>query len=280
MEVQFWGVRGSIAVSGSKYQRYGGNTTCVEVTHDGQRLILDAGTGARALGDAIGFSPVSATFLFTHVHWDHIQGFPFFAPAFHPGSDLRILGADRPSGGVADALRAQMRPPQFPVTLDALRARLSFGGVTSGEWVEIGPFRVLPLELDHPDGVLAYRIEAGGKTVVFATDVEQALRGGAEGGAGLDRRLIALAEGADLLIHDAQYTPAEYVGQSGPMRRGWGHSTWTAAMAIAREAAAARLALYHHDPSRTDDQLDAIEQVARLDLAGVFMAREGAPVAV
>lgn len=127
MEVRFWGVRGSIAVSGERFVRVGGNTACLEVTHEGERLIIDGGTGLRALGDTLAL-PTRAGLLFSHVHWDHIQGVPFFNPAFHPASELHFMGVERANGTLKDALRHQMRPPTFPITLDVLRARLKVCG--------------------------------------------------------------------------------------------------------------------------------------------------------
>lgn len=272
MEITFWGVRGSIAVSGERFARTGGNTTCVEVTHAGERLILDGGTGLRALGERLGFAPVRGTLLFTHLHWDHIQGVPFFTPAFHPDSDLGFVGVERPGADLREVLALQMRPPTFPVGLGALVGVRRFTAVDPARPFEIGPFRITPCEQDHPDGVVAYRIEAGERALVFATDTEH---GGAP-----DRRLLDLAEGADLLIHDAQYTTAEYEGRAGPPRRGWGHSTFAEAVAVARLASVERLALFHHDPTRSDTGVEAIEAEARRALPGAFAAREGRSVAL
>ncbi len=271
MDIRFWGVRGSIAVSGPDIARTGGNTSCVELEHDGERLILDGGTGLRSLGKELGYRPVKLHLLFSHVHWDHIQGVPFFAPAFHPGSEITVLGARRSSGSVRDALARQMRPPQWPIGLDAFRARFHWRDIEL-EPLELGPFRVTPMDLEHPDGVLAYRVEAGGRSVVYATDVEHGER--------LDRRLVRLSEGADLLVHDAQYTTAEYRGEEGPPRRGWGHSTWEQAVEVGRLAEVKRLALFHHDPERGDDGVAVIEDHARSRLQGAFAARQGARVAL
>lgn len=268
MDVRFWGVRGSIAVSGARYQRAGGNTSCVELRAGGERLILDGGTGLRALGDAIAAETggaVRATVLFSHVHWDHIQGVPFFAPAFHPASELLLVGATRDGVDLRDALARQMVAPTFPVGLDALRARLAWRAAVAGEPFEVGPFRITAAESSHPNGVLAWRVEAEGRAVVYATDIEH--------GGALDPRLVALAEGADLLVHDAQYTDEEY-----PSRRGWGHSTWAEAVGVAKRAGARRLALFHHDPRRDDDALAVIEDRARSLFAGTFAAREGVAV--
>lgn len=265
MQVRFWGVRGSVAVSGTPYIHTGGNTTCVEVTHAGERLILDGGTGLHALGQAMGAGPHRVHMLFSHVHWDHIQGVPFFAPAFHPDSSITMVGVSRPSGSILDALGRQMRPPQFPVSLAQLPATLSSLECTDQTPFEIGPFRITGVDLEHPDGVVAWRIEAGGRSMVFATDVEH--------GDTLDRRLVDLAEGVDLLIHDAQYTAEEY-----EMKRGWGHATWQQAVEVATVAQARQTRLFHHDPLRDDASVVAIETLARQRLPSVAAAREGALV--
>lgn len=273
MRVTFWGVRGSVAVSGAEFRAFGGNTSCVEVTHEGHRLLLDGGTGLQTAGRAVDGS-VDATVLFSHVHWDHIQGVPFYGPAYHPGSRITFVG----QRGLRDALAAQMRPPSFPVTLDAFRAQLGFWETEPGTPFEIGPFRVSSLRMPHPDGVVSYRITAGGRTLVFATDIEHGPR--------LDPRLLTFAEGADLLIHDAQYAEAEYQGAQGPCRRGWGHSTWEQAVEAGRAAGVGQVALFHHDPTRTDDAMARWEEEARAQWGdprpgrGVFAAREGASVAL
>jgi len=268
MQVRFWGVRGSIAVSGEAYARTGGNTTCVEVIAEGERLVLDGGTGLRALGAALGFGPTRATLLFSHLHWDHIQGVPFFAPAFHPESDLTFVGVARASGTLREALAAQMRPPTFPVGLDRLVGAKRFIDVARDVAFEVGPFRVTPLDQAHPDGVAAFRVEAAGRAMVFATDCEHGVR--------IDDRLTRLTEGADLLVHDAQYTSAEYRGIAGPSRLGWGHSTVDDAVEVAQRAGVGRLALFHHDPTRSDDAVDLLEAAARARFTPTTAAREGA----
>lgn len=262
MQVTFWGVRGSVPVSGGGFARTGGNTTCLEVEYDGARIVLDGGTGLSALGAAHG-GPMDAALLFTHVHWDHIQGVPFFRPAFDPRSRLVLVGAP----GLRAALDAQMRPPSFPVGMDAFRAELGWSEVLPEESLRIGPFTVRAAEMTHPNGVYCYRVEAGGRSVVFATDVEH--------GDQLDPRLVELARGADLLVHDAQYTDAEY-----EQRRGWGHSTWEQAVELADRARAGRVALFHHDPTRTDPELARIEAVAARRHRSAFAAREGVVVAL
>jgi phosphoribosyl 1,2-cyclic phosphodiesterase len=273
MQVRFWGVRGSIAVSGPRYTDTGGNTPCVEIVHDGERLVLDGGTGLRALGDHLGFGPQKLRLVFSHVHWDHIQGVPFFGPAFHPESEVEMIGVPRSSGSLRDALHRQMKPPQFPITLDMLRARMAWRDLRDGQAFETGPFRVTPLELHHPDGGVAWRIEAGGRSMVYATDHEH-------GGRGVMRSLVALSEGVDLLVHDAQYTAPEYRGEAGPPRVGWGHSTWEEAVETGRQAQVARLALFHHDPGRGDREVTRIETLARQRLPCAFAAREGERMAL
>jgi phosphoribosyl 1,2-cyclic phosphodiesterase len=272
MDIRFWGVRGSIAVCGPRFVASGGNTPCVEILHEGHRLVLDGGTGLKVLGDAIGFVPVEATLLFTHVHWDHIQGVPFFVPAYNPKAKLTFMGARRAAGSLRDALASQMSPPRFPVTLDTLTAQMQFLEIDDHPF-QRGPFRITPCDLNHPDGVFAYRIEAGGKSVVFATDVEHT-------DGRVDERVVRLADGADLLIHDAQFTIPEYRGQVGPSRRGWGHSTWNDAVAVGALAGVGRLLLFHHDPSRGDDDVATIEAEARTLYAPASAAREGVLVAL
>lgn len=272
MHIRFWGVRGSIPVSGPGYVRTGGNTTSVEFESEGQRLVIDGGTGLRALGDALGPDPVALTLLFTHTHWDHIQGVPFFSPFYNPASQVTLAGPRSSAGDLRSVLSAQMRPPTFPITLNDMRAELRFQDVEAGTPFEVGPFRVTACALCHPDGVFAYRISAAGRTVVFATDLEH--------GGVVDDRLVRFARGADLLIHDAQYTPEEYRGEGGPSRRGWGHATWCEAVEAAERAEVGRLALFHHDPRRLDEGVDALEALALARFPATFAAREGVPVTI
>lgn len=272
MQLRFWGVRGSIPVAGPDTLRTGGNTSCLELTCEGERLVIDGGTGLRALGEHLGFRAMKLSILFTHTHWDHIQGIPFFSAAYHPGSQLTFMGPTRQTGTLGEVLASQMRPPTFPIQMKDLPASVGFAPIDEGQSYEIGPFRVSSIDLSHPDGVRAYRVEAGGKVFVHATDVEH--------GEQLDLRLVRFAEGADLLVHDAQYTKNEYLGVGGPSRRGWGHATWTDAVSVGRQAGVGRVALFHHDPNRTDAGVEAIEAEARAELPGTFAAREGAPIAL
>ena len=271
MEVRFYGVRGSIAVSGSHAARIGGNTSCVEVTSQGERLILDAGTGIRALGEVMmrEGAPRKATVLFSHLHWDHVQGFPFFTPGFVPTTELALYGPG-PDGGAAlrAVLAGQMEPPNFPVPLSTMRARMAFHSALHAQPMDIGPFRVTPFDSPHPQGCLAYRIEADGHSFVYATDMEISLDT-------LTARQARFMEGADALCLDAQYTPDEYNGQHGPPKKGWGHSTMVEAARVARAVEARRLLLFHHDPAHNDEQVEGMAEEARQDFSASEPAREG-----
>jgi phosphoribosyl 1,2-cyclic phosphodiesterase len=268
MRIEFWGVRGSIASPGPDTARVGGNTSCVEVRCGSTRLVLDAGTGIRRLGDALmAQGPVEATVLLSHVHWDHIQGFPFFVPAYVPSSKLQIVGT---AGGVAslrEVLATQMTAPVFPVRLDELGAQIALREVKSGDTFEVGEARVRALKLNHPGGVLAYRIEHEGRSVVYATDTEHY--------ACVDPGLRAFAQGADVLIYDSQYTPEEYRGDAGRSRVGWGHSTYVAGAELARTAGVGQYVLFHHDPQRNDAGVYEVERKARELFASSVAAREG-----
>lgn len=275
MEVRFWGVRGSVASSGSHVARIGGNTSCLEVESGGHRLVLDAGTGLRQLGDSLlARQPLSLTMLFSHLHWDHVQGFPFFTPAYLPTSTLTLYG---PGADGEQQLRSvlskQMEPPNFPVPLSAMRATMDFRSARIGEVIEQGPFRVTPVELPHPQGCVGYLIEAEGKRFAYCTDVELSLEA-------LDSKLGGVLEGVDALVLDAQYTPDEYAGKIGPPKKGWGHSTMIEAARIARATDAQRLFLFHHDPSHADEQVEAMAEEARQIFHAAEPAREGKRVTI
>lgn len=270
MEVRFWGVRGSVASSGSHVARIGGNTSCLEVAFEGHRLILDAGTGIRGLGETLlPHQPINATLLFSHLHWDHVQGFPFFTPTWLPTSSFVLYGPGRDGEQqLRSVLSRQMEPPNFPVPLSAMAARMEFRSARHGEVIETGPFRVTPVELPHPQGCIGYHIEAGGKRFAYCTDVELTLES-------LDSKLGAMLEGVDALVLDAQYTPDEYAGRVGPPKKGWGHSTMIEAARIARATDVQRLFLFHHDPAHSDDQVEAMAEEAGHVFRRSEPAREG-----
>jgi phosphoribosyl 1,2-cyclic phosphodiesterase len=282
MKITFWGVRGSIATSGPEFASVGGNTTCLEVEADGERLILDAGTGLRALGTKLATEarllgrPVQATLLFTHLHWDHIQGFPFFGPAFAPTTELDLYGPSDGAVTLEEAMRRQMQPPLFPVRLEDMAARKRFSSIADGSSFEVGGFRIRTRALEHPQGTLGFRIEHGGRSLCFATDTEHPQNGR------VDEALVDLARDVDLFVCDGQYTEAEYEGRegSGPPRRGWGHMTYVAATKAARAAHARRLVLTHHDPAHDDSMIGRIERDAESLFSGTRAARESRPTAV
>ena len=270
MQITFWGVRGSYPVPGAATVRYGGQTSCVEArAARGDTLIVDAGTGMRALGNKLlGEAPAPQHYhvLLSHVHWDHIQGLPFFVPAYLPSTKLQIVG----SGGASslrEVLETQMEAPVFPVRLDELGAQLHLREVKNGETFHLGDVRVRAARLNHPGGVLAYRIDFDGRSVVYATDTEHY--------ACVDPTLRALAEGADVLIYDSQYTPEEYRGDHGRSKVGWGHSTYVAGAELARAARVGQYVLFHHDPQRTDAGVVEIERRAKELFSASVAAREG-----
>jgi len=268
MRIKFWGVRGSIASPGPDTAGVGGNTSSVEVQCGSTRILLDAGTGARRLGDKmLTEGPVDATLLLSHLHWDHIQGLPFFVPAYLPSTKLQIVGSAHGIMSIREALSHQMTAPVFPVRLDELGAQIRTREVKSGETFDVGEARVRVAKLNHPGGVHAYRIEHEGRSLVYATDTEHY--------ACIDPTLRALAEGCDVLIYDSQYTPEEYRGEKGRSRVGWGHSTYVAGAEIARAAGVGEYVLFHHDPQRTDTGVAEIERRARELFASSVAAREG-----
>jgi phosphoribosyl 1,2-cyclic phosphodiesterase len=262
--IQFHGVRGSIAAPGVATSRVGGNTSCVEVRAGEHRIVLDAGTGLRALGDKlVATGPTATTVLLSHLHWDHIQGLPFFTPIYVSGNWIEVVSGPNGTMPLEAALRRQMCAPFFPVDFEDVSRQVRVREPRLGETFSVGDVRVQMARLNHPDPVYGYRLEHGGTSIVYATDTEHF--------ACVDPALARLASGADVLIYDAQYTPEEYPGKVG-----WGHSTWEAAVALARQAGVRQLVLYHHDPRRSDDAIDVLEARAQAAFPGAIAAREGA----
>jgi phosphoribosyl 1,2-cyclic phosphodiesterase len=206
------------------------------------------------------------TLLLSHFHWDHIQGLPFFVPAYLRTTKLNIVGGANGLMSLRETLAHQMTAPVFPVRLDELSAEISAREVRSGEGFVVGEAIVRVAKLNHPGGVMAYRITHGGRSVVYATDTEHY--------ACVDPGLLQLAAGADVLIYDAQYTPEEYGGTAGPSKAGWGHSTYAAGAELAAAAGVGQLVLFHHDPRRTDAQVTSIEDCARSLFPAATAARE------
>lgn len=256
MKIRFWGTRGSLPQARAEVLRYGGNTSCVEVrTDSGQLLILDCGSGGFGLGRHLAGlgDAIVGTLLFSHTHWDHIQGFPFFAPLFDPRNKWQIFGPKGLSGSLRETLSGQMQYDYFPITLDSFGAEITYQDLVEGVF-RIDDVTIKTQYLDHPALTIGYRIEADGCVLVYACDHEPVSRQADPSLRVLndqEARHIEFLANANLVVHDAQYTLEEY-GQ----RVGWGHSTFDYAAAVARMAAAKRLCLTHHDPLRDDDELD------------------------
>ena len=251
MHIKFWGARGSIPVSGRQYIKYGGSTTCVEVRSKKDELIIvEAGSGIRLLGkELIKNSHNNFNMLFTHSHWDHVLGFPFFAPIYNKKTHIRIRGCSFSSDSVREIIAKTMQPPGFPVKFEEISARFEFDSLCASG-CEIGGMQVLPIELSHPNNGLGYKFCEGGKTFVFLTDNEL---GFVHPGGKTVEDYVAFSRGADLLVHDADYTDAQY-----PRRRTWGHSTWQQALDMALKAEVRALGLFHHNQDRYDAELDRI----------------------
>ena len=274
MKIRFWGVRGSFAMSGRDFLRYGGNTTSVElVTKAGQRLLIDLGTGATELAkslmsDEFGKGQGSLPILLSHTHLDHIQGLPFFTPFFIKGNEIRILGANPISGlSLESTLQNQLAPHYSPLNgLENLAAGVSIETITAGDTIQLPGFEVVTAAVPHGSmWTTAYRITADGKTVAYLSDVEYP---SPEEPVDI---ALGLAQDADLLIHDAMHADHDY-----EQRRGWGHSPARAGVVLAERAGAKKLALFHHSPDATDDMIDeVVTRTAASTAVPVFAAAEG-----
>lgn len=267
--IRFWGVRGSIACPGPQTVRYGGNTSCVEMRVGGKLLIFDGGTGLRVLGmKLLSEMPLDAAMFFTHSHWDHIQGFPFFVPAFVPGNKVNIYGAVAPNGStIEQRLNDQMLHPNFPVPLQIMGADLKFCDIEVGETVEIGDIKVENALLNHPGEAVGYRVSWAGKTAAYITDTEHFPDR-------LDENVLWLSRDADVMIYDATYTDSEYNNEKSS-KVGWGHSTWQEAVKVAKAANVKHLVIFHHDPLHNDDFMDEVAQDTAEQFPNSVVAREG-----
>ena len=266
--LRFWGVRGTVPTPAVDKLRFGGNTSCLAVElGDGTHLILDCGTGIRVLGNAWSAvdHPDGGRFhiFFTHYHFDHVEGLPLFQPLYDAKSTITIYGARSGPHSVRDVLAALVRPPYFPVTLSDAPSRPSYIDL-DGSPRMVGDVTVSCLPLNHPDGSLSFRLERGARRIVYATDHEH-------GKPETDRALIEFARDADYLIYDATYAQAEYEA----LRRGWGHSTWYAAVQTALAARVRHLVLFHHHPEHSDEELARVLDVARAEFPTTEIAHEG-----
>ena len=287
MKVKFWGMRGSFPMPGPETNRYGGNTSCVEVrpSDDGPRIIIDAGTGLRKLGKEMMTGDFlegkgAAHLLVSHTHWDHIQGLPFFAPMYQKGNRFHVYARHRDDTHLRAVFASQSDTPYFPVPFEQVQADIAFRELVEGAQFEIGPVKVRCTRLNHPWIAMAYRLDCDGASVAYVTDTapfrdilieEEFIRQPPRPGEPLkpedaaklaDMRagVVRLCEGADLVIYDTQFLPEEYV-----QKPHWGHSTPDDAIEICQAAGAKQLALFHHAPERSDDANDRILEACRGD---------------
>jgi phosphoribosyl 1,2-cyclic phosphodiesterase len=252
LKVRFWGVRGSISCAGPEYVRYGGNTSCLEVTAGGRRMIFDAGTGIRTLGQELAKqAPLDIDIYFTHTHLDHLSGLTFFAPLFDARNAVRLWAGhlEKPHT-LKKVVSNLMQAPIYPVTLDIFHASVSFSEFDVGDTLSCGKITMRTAPLNHPNGATGYRVEYGGKSICYITDTEH--REGER-----DKTIVELCRGADIMIYDCSYTDEEY-----PRYKGWGHSTWQEGVRVADAAGVGTLAIFHHDPSHDDAVMDDIARRA------------------
>jgi phosphoribosyl 1,2-cyclic phosphodiesterase len=266
--LRFWGVRGTVATPEPDKLRYGGNTACAAIeVADGELLILDCGTGVRRLGAALAKrrrgKPTRYHVFLSHYHFDHVEGLSLFQPLYDPASTIIFHGFASDGRSIRKNLETLIAPPYFPVSLAGVPAKVEFKDV-DGSVFTVGELRVDSIPLSHPDGSVAYRVAHGDRRLVFATDHEHGVEQ-------VDRALVDFCRNADYLIYDATYMEAEYE----TLRKGWGHSTWYAAVQVARNATVKTLVLFHHHPEHTDAQLDEMQRIARLELPTAVVAREG-----
>ncbi|MFN8050936.1 MAG: MBL fold metallo-hydrolase [Acidimicrobiales bacterium] len=253
LRVKFYGVRGSTPCSCESNQRIGGNTACVVVTGDGfDPIVLDLGTGLRFWGTDVcaagGSRPFRATALVSHLHWDHVQGLPFFPPLHRAESSMHIIGPPQEDRTLEEAFHQFLCPPYFPVTLEQLAGTTTFEEAT-GDPIELGPAIVTSRDVPHVGPTLGFRIDVGGASLAYVSDHQQP---GCQSTVVADS-VLELCDGVDLLIHDAQYTAPEFAE-----RFDWGHCTTEYAIEVAAQAGVKQLALYHHDPSHDDDTVDSL----------------------
>lgn len=252
--IKFWGVRGSRPVPGPDTLKYGGNTPCVQVQIGEKLIILDAGTGICNLGKALmkKNGSLQGDIFFSHVHWDHIQGFPFFSPAYAKGSLFRLYGEPKNNTGFEEQMSAFMKNPYFPIKIDSIKEQIEMYDIRPGQEVCISPdIAVKAARNHHPDGSISYRIEHGGRSCCYVTDTEHYEE--------VDPILREFIRGADVVIYDANYTDEEYYGRNGQSpTKGWGHSTWREGVKLVEAAGAGRLVLFHHHTDRTDREQDEI----------------------
>jgi len=259
MKIKFWGARGSIPVDGKEYLKYGGATTCVEVTSkSGDIIVIDAGSGIWGLGNKLlKDNMLSINLIFTHSHWDHILGFPFFKPIYFKKTKLNIFGCPFAQASVKKLISKTMEPPNFPVDFSKVAADINFHGACEKDF-SIGPIKISPIVLSHPNMGIGYRFTEDNKSFVFLTDNELGYRH--EGGGNFDD-YVKFSKDADLLVHDSEFTEEEY-----KRTETWGHSTYNDAFKLAVEANVKKFGLFHHNQERVDSQLDEILDLCKLKI--------------
>lgn len=266
MKIRCWGARGSIPVSGREYVKYGGDTTCIEIRDASDEVIVvDAGSGIRRLGNKIlGEKRTDISMIFTHSHWDHILGFPFFKPIYSKNNRMHLYGCKRHQGNIKMMLSRVMLPPYFPVPYELVQAELTYNSLC--DTTQVHGIEVTPITLSHPNMGQGYKFEENGKSFVFLTDNE--LSYGHRGGRSFDE-YVEFAQGADLLFHDAEYTAPEYER----LTKGWGHSTYVDALELAIRAGVKKFGLFHLNQDRPDSGVDAMVADCRriLEQRGVAM---------
>jgi phosphoribosyl 1,2-cyclic phosphodiesterase len=274
--VKFWGVRGSIPCPGPSTVRYGGNTSCIEMRIGGKHLIFDGGTGLRQMAKSLEDEmPLQTYMFFTHYHWDHIQGIPFFSPLFTEGNRLFIHGQVPDEGekmNLEEHFYKRVLHTNSPVPVKAIKADIQFHDIVCGETFFLDDIEIDTIGLNHPNGAMGYRVAWNGHAIAYCTDTEHFPDR-------LDENIIKLAQDADILIYDAMYTDEEYHDPKSP-KVGWGHSTWQEGLKVAKAAGVKRLAVFHHEPNHSDEIMDRITEEVKASCENAFVAKEGLEVSV
>jgi phosphoribosyl 1,2-cyclic phosphodiesterase len=265
IRVKLWGVRGSLPSPGPATQRFGGNTSCVEICCGDERLIFDAGSGIRELGNELLKSmPLRARLFFTHYHWDHLLGFPFFVPLYVPGNEFDIYGEKKGELSVRQILEGQMVYPYFPVSMEVMRAKMNFHTIEPEETYNFNGVIVRTHRLNHPFDAVGYRVEYQGSSVAYITDYEHYSHP--------DEPLMEFVRGVDAMIYDSAFSDVEYASKVG-----WGHSTWQEAIRVANRCDVKFLIISHHEPAHDDNHMDEVEKLAREAIGDrAWVAREKA----